>query len=367
MPTTQLLPVPRMQFFDSNGDPLAGGFLYAYAAGTSTPQNTYADESGTVPNSNPVTLDSGGFAEVWLDASLQYKFVLTDSNGGQIWTVDNVYSIIPGTALTSLAQTWTALQTFQDLAIKGPFPATWPNAANNQLLIAGTDNTHSLGTSVIGRVYCGDGTGWYLGIAKRVGGVDTDLYKFRDSGIAQLGASIDLGIDVANDVNVGSNGTGGFLITSPQNSSTRGDCLAKNLSLTGKVNQYNGFLTAANGVGSILASLDTTVMSSVPTQTLLATAPVGVYAIHYYIVCTIPASGQTITPAFGWTDENGSQTVNSSAMSTTTVTNSVNAGLFGVGNFTFYHADNTKDITYAAAVSGGTPRCNIRIRLMYLG
>lgn len=87
--TTQLSPVPKLQFLDANGNPLVGGKLYSYAAGTTTPQPTYTDYGGAVANANPVILDSRGEASVWLDASL-YKLKLTTSTDVEVWTVDNV-------------------------------------------------------------------------------------------------------------------------------------------------------------------------------------------------------------------------------------------------------------------------------------
>jgi microcystin-dependent protein len=84
-----LTPWIRPQFFDNNGDPLAGGKLYAYAAGTTTPQATYTTAAGTVENANPVILDANGRAPVYLSSS-SYKFVLKDSNDVTIWTEDNV-------------------------------------------------------------------------------------------------------------------------------------------------------------------------------------------------------------------------------------------------------------------------------------
>lgn len=89
MTTATLSPAPKLQFFDSNGNPLVGGKLYSYAAGTSTPQATYANYNGSTTNTNPVILDSRGEANVWLSSSY-YKLKLTDSNGVEIWTVDNV-------------------------------------------------------------------------------------------------------------------------------------------------------------------------------------------------------------------------------------------------------------------------------------
>lgn len=84
-----LTPSVKQQFFDANGNPLAGGKLYTYAAGTTTPLATYTDASGGTPNTNPIILDSRGEANVWLGAST-YKFVLTTSTNVEVWTVDNV-------------------------------------------------------------------------------------------------------------------------------------------------------------------------------------------------------------------------------------------------------------------------------------
>ena len=87
--SANLSAVPKLQFFDNNGNPLVGGKLYTYAAGTTTPLATYTDASAGTPNTNPIILDSRGEANVWLSATT-YKFVLTDSTDATIWTVDNI-------------------------------------------------------------------------------------------------------------------------------------------------------------------------------------------------------------------------------------------------------------------------------------
>jgi hypothetical protein len=81
---------PVQQFFDNNGAPLAGGFLYFYDAGTTSPKSVYSDSTGTVALSNPVILDSAGRASVWLSG--YYYVVLTDSLGNMLWSKDNVSS-----------------------------------------------------------------------------------------------------------------------------------------------------------------------------------------------------------------------------------------------------------------------------------
>ena len=83
------------QFFDNNGVPLAGGLIYTYAAGTTTPQATYTSSSGTIAQSNPIVLNSAGrvsVGEVWVSEGITYKFVLKDSTGTTIGTYDNIDS-----------------------------------------------------------------------------------------------------------------------------------------------------------------------------------------------------------------------------------------------------------------------------------
>jgi hypothetical protein len=82
------------QFFSNDGVPLAGGLLYTYAAGTSTPLTTYTNPLGNIPNTNPIVMDSAGRPpqEVWLQ-SLLYKFVLKDASGNLIGSWDNIAGI----------------------------------------------------------------------------------------------------------------------------------------------------------------------------------------------------------------------------------------------------------------------------------
>ena len=97
-------PVPFLQFIDANGAPLAGGKLYTYAAGTTTPLATYTTYAGTVSNANPVILDSAGRASVWLGAG-SYKFVLKDSTDVLVYTTDNIVNSGPGTMQPAVVAT----------------------------------------------------------------------------------------------------------------------------------------------------------------------------------------------------------------------------------------------------------------------
>ena len=91
------LAFPVFKAFDSSGDPLAGGKLYTYDTGTTTPRATY-DNDG-VANANPVILDGNGEAEVWLDNGL-YRLVLHDTDDVLQWTIDSVTGIVAPASAT---------------------------------------------------------------------------------------------------------------------------------------------------------------------------------------------------------------------------------------------------------------------------
>ncbi len=100
-----LSPLPVQKFFDNAGRPLSGGLLFTYVSGTSTKLATYTDASGGTPNTNPIVLDFRGEANIWLDQTLTYKFVLspasdTDPPTNPIWSVDNISAGITFASLT---------------------------------------------------------------------------------------------------------------------------------------------------------------------------------------------------------------------------------------------------------------------------
>lgn len=80
------------QFFTDAGVPLAGGKLYTYAAGTTTPAATYTSSSGGTAHTNPIILNSAGRvpSEIWLTSGSSYKFILKTSADVLIGTYDNI-------------------------------------------------------------------------------------------------------------------------------------------------------------------------------------------------------------------------------------------------------------------------------------
>jgi hypothetical protein len=100
---------PKPAFFDSNGDPLNDGKLYFYAAGSTTPRDTYTDSGGGTANANPVELNPRGEPdnEIWFTEGLSYKATLKTSADATIWTVDNISGI---NDTTSAVDQWVASQ-----------------------------------------------------------------------------------------------------------------------------------------------------------------------------------------------------------------------------------------------------------------
>jgi len=91
-----------MQFFDANGNPLAGGKLYTYVSGTSTPLTSYTDYTGNTANTNPIILDSRGEADLWLGTAT-YRLVLETAANVLIWTVDGVSGSFSAADISYLA------------------------------------------------------------------------------------------------------------------------------------------------------------------------------------------------------------------------------------------------------------------------
>lgn len=92
-------PTPQFRSFLPSGPPNVGGCVYTFASGTSTPQTTYIDNTGTTTNTNPVILDSTGSANIWI-SSATYRFQVWSfgsgtigsncGNGIQLYQIDGV-------------------------------------------------------------------------------------------------------------------------------------------------------------------------------------------------------------------------------------------------------------------------------------
>lgn len=89
-------------FFDNNAAQMAGGLVYTYAAGTTTPKATYLNSTKTLTAANPIVLDAYGRTNVYADGL--YKIVIKDSTGVTLATYDNlefVSAVNPASIVTT--------------------------------------------------------------------------------------------------------------------------------------------------------------------------------------------------------------------------------------------------------------------------
>lgn len=96
------MPLPKQQYLSNLGAPLAGGKVYTYAAGTSTPKATFTDPAGTVAQKNPIPLNLRGEPDSPIYWSGNYRVEVRDMRGVTIYVVDN-YNTDPGGLLDAVA------------------------------------------------------------------------------------------------------------------------------------------------------------------------------------------------------------------------------------------------------------------------
>lgn len=162
-----------VQFFDDNGDPLSGGKLYTYAAGTTTLKATYTTAAGTIENANPIVLDSAGRAALFISGS--YKFTLTDSSDVLIRTTDNV------TAFTATGEASSAyFEAFSGDGSTTVFTTSQDLGTDEKLIMVYVDN--GLQEHVTNGTFATDtgwtkGAGWTIGsgVATAAGAISTAI------------------------------------------------------------------------------------------------------------------------------------------------------------------------------------------------
>ena len=169
--TAGLAPPPTFQPLDNSGRTIPGGCLFTYAAGTTTPLATYTDSTGGVANANPITLDAGGRANVWLGSSA-YKFNVTTAPlsgictsfnfGSSVYTVDGITAptlasasiTIPngqsftmaGGSTSSISTNWlSGINLTYDLGSTSKY---WRNLYIGNIVVAAA-NTYDMGTSSV--------------------------------------------------------------------------------------------------------------------------------------------------------------------------------------------------------------------------
>ena len=83
---------PRIQFIDANGEPIVNGYVYTYAAGTTTNKQTWKNQDESTLNVNPIRLDDQGRADILIRGA--YKIAVHDATDTLIpgYVIDNVIS-----------------------------------------------------------------------------------------------------------------------------------------------------------------------------------------------------------------------------------------------------------------------------------
>jgi hypothetical protein len=140
-----------INFLSTTGQPLAGGQLYTYQAGSSTLLTSYTDVNGLIPNSNPIILGTDGRlpSELWFTQGYNYKLVLKDSNSTLIATYDNLYGILANA--TATASSFTTGMIIIWSGALGTIPSGWVLCDGNNgspdlrdRFIVGAGNTYSV-------------------------------------------------------------------------------------------------------------------------------------------------------------------------------------------------------------------------------
>lgn len=90
-----LSPIGNEQQSDASGNPLAGGFIYTYLAGTSTLAATFTDAAGTIPQANPIVLNASGLpaSPIYINGGQAMKFIIQNSASVTQRTIDNIEGV----------------------------------------------------------------------------------------------------------------------------------------------------------------------------------------------------------------------------------------------------------------------------------
>jgi microcystin-dependent protein len=189
------------QFFTTTGLPLAGGKIYTYQAGSSTPIATYTDNTGSVANANPIVLGTDGRPanEVWLTYGFNYKFILKTADDSTIQTYDNLYGII-GTQPASGATIPAGLISMWSGSI-GSIPSGW-------YLCDGSNGTPNLTDRFVigaGSAYAVNGTGGVSSITLTTSNMPAHTHTLTDPTHTHAQGGTALNIASGNYVQGGNN------------------------------------------------------------------------------------------------------------------------------------------------------------------
>jgi hypothetical protein len=364
------------QFFSSNGVPLAGGLIYTYAAGSTTPVATYTSSSGATPHTNPIVLDAAGrvaTGEIWLTTTTVYKFVLKTSAGVTIATYDNVGGalnvtdvLLASNNLSELTNIATA-RTNLGLGTAATSAATaFASSGANSNITSLTGLTTPLPTGTANAVVVGGATGTSPSLAVRPGAFGQVLASTAGATVnaTALVAGVQysaLTLGTTNFTTVGATSTtlsGSIAGTTLTVTAGSGAAIGQILSGTGVTadTTITAFGTGTGGAGTYVVSASQTVaatlitaLNPVFTATGVATGTGTAQVTTWASTEATPSALSTASgsaPSYSaraWVNFNGQGTV---AIRASGNVSSITDG--GVGTYTVNFIAPMQDVNYAA-------------------
>lgn len=179
------------QLFDNNGVPLAGGKVYIYEAGSTTPVTTYTGPTGAIANTNPIIANAAGRLnnEIWFPISGAFKFVLKDANDVLIATYDN----IPTTAQPPIVNDASSISYDTGYVVSA---GSFTVGATYQITSVGSTNFVAIGaaSNIVGVNFIATGAGSGTGTANYIRTVESklqDIASVKDFGAVGDGITDD--------------------------------------------------------------------------------------------------------------------------------------------------------------------------------
>lgn len=398
----QLGPIVRQQFFSVSGAPLASGCVLTTITGTNTPLSAYTDGTGTQTLPNPIILDAGGFATIFL-SNASYRFTVTAydgipgnkcASGVQQYVVDNVnaFASIDNAANIFLAgNTSDPAGTAGEITYRSDIPCmrffttfwdcvvrlTDTQTLTNKTLTSPTINTPTITTAALNGITSVGGVQAFQasGTTLQVGGnaaSSVTLFAGNDTispGSVNVTGGTATGAGVGGSVLItagnGGNLRGGAVTISGGNGTANnanggnvalvpgtpnGNGTAGFIALQGIVNNYNNLATVSNGIPAEYGQGNQTGLTANVSTTGLFAVPstgAGLYRVSCYVIVTTAATSSSTLPSCNiiWVDRDNS---NSQSANVTTTQTANTVTTYGQGQTIISVAASTS-VTWTTA------------------
>ena len=201
--TAKAQPSPLFSAADATGSPLAGGKVFTYNSGTTTPKATYQDAAGVSVHGNPVTLDAAGRATVYWGAGL-YTVRVEDMNGVLQYEVDGFDP--QSASATSPVLNLVPNGSFEDVPSGGTLPEGWEVVTypGGTVAVDGADTRHGASSLLITSPGgAGNGGGYVESARFDVGDGNLEVALVFETSLATLRNLVELLWEDAAGVSVG--------------------------------------------------------------------------------------------------------------------------------------------------------------------